>query len=263
MVSQDRMIELLEKYGEQASKKYGQHYLINKDVITQGIKSLGLNDDVVLEIGPGLGFITDHLSKRANKVIAIEKDPNLVQILEKEYDWDNVEVIKGNILNSSLPKFNKIFSNVPFQISSDLITKFQEMEFEKAILILQRGFAEKILDKGERRTRLSILTQSRFNLNILRGIRKSSFFPKPEINASLVEFEKKENPLRLNSDLVRAIYQHKKKKLRNSIVDSSHELSIEREKIKPVRDSVPNSENRVYELEPEDILEIGEFIKKI
>lgn len=253
------MIDLLERYGDKNSNFKGQNYLINIDSVHDAIKSINAgSNDKVLEIGPGLGFITDELRKEVGKVIAIERDPELVKILNKEYDWNNVDLLSGDILRSALPHFNKILSNIPFQISSQIINKLGEMRFEKASLILQRSFAEKITSKDENRTRISIKTQSLFHINILREIRKDSFIPKPNVNACLVVFEPKKNPITLNNDLVRAIYQHKKKKLRNSILDSSHELSIEEEKIKNLRDDLPYSEKRVYELSPKEIREIQE-----
>ncbi|NJE02540.1 rRNA adenine N-6-methyltransferase family protein, partial [Thermococcus sp. JdF3] len=95
----ERLFSLISKYGLRANSDLGQNFLIVDDIIERNVERAELSGrDVVLEIGPGLGVLTDALSKRAGKVYAIEKDPRLVEILRKEYNWSNVEIIEGDAL---------------------------------------------------------------------------------------------------------------------------------------------------------------------
>ncbi|MCK5459008.1 MAG: methyltransferase domain-containing protein, partial [Thermoplasmatales archaeon] len=120
--------------------KLGQHFLIDKHVAEREITYADIGtDDVVLEIGPGKGILTQLLAKKAKKIIAIEIDSALVEKLENTVPG-NVSVIHADIMKidfNTLPRFNKIVSNLPFQISSPVTFKLLKYPFSKAVLIYQ------------------------------------------------------------------------------------------------------------------------------
>ena len=113
---------ILNRYGITLNKNLGQNYLIDRNKRDQIINFANLTkEDVVLEIGTGIGTLTIELAKKAGKVIAIEQDTKIANILSerlKEEKIDNVELINDDALNVDFPKFNKIVSNLPYQISS-------------------------------------------------------------------------------------------------------------------------------------------------
>ena len=131
----------MNQYGIKLNKNLGQNYLIDKNKRDQIINFGNITkDDVVLEIGTGIGTLTIELAKRAGKVIAIEQDKKIYEILAqrlKDEKIDNVELINDDALKVEFPEFNKIISNLPYQISSPITFKFLEYDFDCAILMYQ------------------------------------------------------------------------------------------------------------------------------
>ena len=139
---------ILNQHGITLNKNLGQNYLIDKNKRNQiiGFGDVDKND-VVLEIGTGIGTLTIELAKKAKKVIAIEQDENICKILTKrlkDEKIDNVELINDDALKVDFPKFNKIISNLPYQISSPITFKFLEYDFDLAILMYQKEFADRM-----------------------------------------------------------------------------------------------------------------------
>lgn len=162
---------LLQQYKIQPSKRLGQNFLIDSRVISQIIEAADLKEsDTVLEIGPGIGNLTQELAKRAKKVIAVEKDPKMCEILKELLDcWivGNVEIVKGDILKlepktylparafgsgrwqagNLKPKTYKIVANLPFYLTSPAIRKFlelNEVQPQSMILMVQKEVAQRI-----------------------------------------------------------------------------------------------------------------------
>ncbi len=136
-------------------KKLGQNFLINKDIARNEIEYCGItNKDIVLEIGPGKGILTKILIEKAKKVIAIEIDKNLYNNLKKTILDKNIILINNDVLKikfKDIPKFNKIVSNLPFHISLPITIKILNYDFNKAVLIYQKEFAERMTSKvGEK-----------------------------------------------------------------------------------------------------------------
>ena len=132
--------KILKKYNIKPRKRLGQNFLIDSEVLdTQIIHADLQRTDIVLEIGPGKGIITDEISNYC-KVIGIEKDSVLASMLDHE-------VIEGDALEVDFPKFNKIISNIPFQISSPLTFRLFKYKWDVAILIYQKEFAKRFVAK--------------------------------------------------------------------------------------------------------------------
>ena len=126
----------------------GQNFLIDVNVAYREVEYASINkEDIVLEIGPGKGILTNLISKKAKKVIAIEIDKYLYNYLKNTCP-KNVELINSDVLEldfESLPRFNKIVSNLPFQISSPITFKILDYNFSKAVLIYQKEFADRMI----------------------------------------------------------------------------------------------------------------------
>ncbi|WP_457750736.1 16S rRNA (adenine(1518)-N(6)/adenine(1519)-N(6))-dimethyltransferase RsmA [Thermococcus sp.] len=261
---------LISKYKLNARKDLGQNFLIVPDIIERNVERAELSDkDVVLEVGPGLGVLTDALSKRAGKVYTIEKDPRLVEILQREYRWNNVEVIHGDALKVPFPEFTKIVSNLPYQISSPITFRFLEHEFEKAVLIYQLEFAQRLVSRpGDKNySRLSLMILATAEAEIVERIGRGAFWPKPKVDSAVVILIPKPKGERIepNQHLVRALFQHRRSTVSAALKKSHHMLGLSKEEFKSMRsvfEKVPHAQKRVFHLWPLDVLEIEEYLRK-
>lgn len=148
--------------------------------------------DIVLEIGPGIGTLTLNLALKSKKVIAIEQDPLIFKILERrleENNITNVEFINEDALNIDFPKFNKIISNLPYQISSPITFKFLNYDFDSSILMYQKEFAKRMNGKVNTKeySRLSAMLYFKCNVEFLTDVSSESFIPKPKVDSSVVK----------------------------------------------------------------------------
>ena len=184
---------ILNQYGIKLNKNLGQNYLIDKNKRDQIINFGNLTkEDTVLEIGTGIGTLTIELAGRAKKVIAIEQDANICKILAKrlkDEKIDNVELINDDALNVEFPKFNKIISNLPYQISSPITFKFLEYDFDLAILMYQKEFASRMNGEvgSKNYSRLSAMLYFKCNVETLTDVSAESFIPKPKIDSTVVK----------------------------------------------------------------------------
>lgn len=264
----DRLFSLISKYNLRPNRDLGQNFLIVPDIVERNVERAEIDKkDVVLEIGPGLGVLTDELSKRAGKVYAIEKDSRIVEILRREYSWPNVEIIHGDALRVEWPRFNKMVSNLPYQISSPVTFKLLNFEFERAVLIYQLEFAQRIVAKpGDRNySRLSLMVQAKARAELVEKIGKGAFWPKPKVDSAVVvlELKPKEERIDLDENLTRALFQHRRKKAYGALRDSRHMLGLDKEALrskKSILEGIPYAEKRVYELSPQEVLEIQEYL---
>jgi 16S rRNA (adenine1518-N6/adenine1519-N6)-dimethyltransferase len=265
----ERLFSLISKYGLKASHELGQNFLIVPDVVERNVERAGLSErDVVLEVGPGLGVLTDALSRVAGRVYAVEKDPRLVRILREEYDWPNVEIIEGDALKVEFPEFNKVVSNLPYQISSPITFRFLRHGFERAVLMYQLEFAERIVAKpGDRNySRLSLMVQAKATAEIVERIGRGAFWPRPKVDSAVVLIEPKAraDAVDLDENLVRALFQHRRSTVLAALKKSYRMLGMNRDEFKRIRPalaSVPHAEKRVFCLSPEDVLEIEDVLK--
>jgi len=189
-------------------KKWGQHFLADKNILKKIIKTSEIEkEDIVLEVGPGLGEMTQALAHEARKVIAVEIDPRLVEILRiKLADIPNVEVIQSDILKFDVRKHLgsekhpvKVVANLPYQISTPLIFHFMDSRdlFSSLILMLQREVAERMVAPPGKKTYgpLSVLIQSVADVSICFTVKPSAFFPPPEVETAVIRLSWKERPM--------------------------------------------------------------------
>ena len=188
---------IFEKYKVSPSKRLGQNFLITDGVVQKIIKETEIaKDDIILEVGPGTGTITIELAKKAKKVIAIEKDPKMVEILKETMkDFNNVEIVEGDILkikNLKLKNKNyKIVANLPFYLTSPVIYQFLEAKeiAKKIILIIQKEVAQRICVKSSKMNLLAISVQFYSQPKILGYISKGSFWPQPKVDSAILQIE--------------------------------------------------------------------------
>jgi len=229
----------LTEYGLIPRKRWGQHFLVDPNILKKVIRTAQVEkEDVVLEVGPGLGEMTLALARQVKKVIAIEIDPKLVVILkEKMKDYPNVEVIKSDILKVDFNRFLKkeghpikVVANLPYQISTPLLFRFIESKevFSTFTLMLQREVAERLVASPGNKEYgpLSIFVQLFSNLSIRFLVKPSAFFPPPKVDSAVVYMEWKEKPMiEMNDEewfkrVVKACFGYRRKTLINALKHS-------------------------------------------
>ena len=272
---------ILNRYGITLNKNLGQNYLIDRNKRDQIINFANLTkEDVVLEIGTGIGTLTIKLAKKAGKVIAIEQDTKIANILSerlKEEKIDNVELINDDALNVDFPKFNKIVSNLPYQISSPITFKFLNYDFDLAVLMYQKEFASRMNGKVGTKdySRLSAMLYFKCDVETLTDVSSESFIPKPKIDSTVVKLTPKENKIskdefKIYSNYTKALFQHRNKKIRNALIDSRHIIcNLDKKEMKNKINSIENEEieeylkKRVIAIEPEEILFLSKELNLI
>ena len=270
---------ILNQNGIKLNKNLGQNYLIDKNKRDQIVDFGNISkEDVILEIGSGIGTLTIELAKKAERVIAIEQDTKICEILArrlKEEKIDNVELINDDALKVDFPPFNKIISNLPYQISSPITFKFLDYDFDLAILMYQKEFADRMNGKVGTKdySRLSAMLYFKCDVEKLTDVSCESFIPKPQIDSTVVKLTPKENKIpdddfKTYSKFTKALFQHRNKKIRNALIDSRHIISgIDKKMLKRNLNEIEDEKlieylkKRVVVLDPEEILFISRELK--
>ena len=192
-------------------KSLGQNFLIDNEILNL-IANLGsiTSNDIVLEVGPGTGNLTEKiLKKKPKKLIVVEKDKNLSAILKKKFDKD-IEIINDNILNYNQDIYHNkkiiIFGNLPYNISTQILTSWIKINnlnnfCKRFVLMFQKEVADRILAEYNSKNygRLSIISSWKMDIEKIIDINPSSFFPSPKIKSSLLIFKPKNNYYKLKN----------------------------------------------------------------
>jgi 16S rRNA (adenine1518-N6/adenine1519-N6)-dimethyltransferase len=229
----------LKVYGLFPKKRLGQHFLIDRNILNKVIGTAQVGkEDVVLEVGPGLGEMTLALAHQVKKVIAVEIDPKLVAILRKKVEHlANVEVIKSDILKVDFKHLFKgegqpikVVANLPYQISTPLLFRFIDSKetFSTFTLMLQKEVGERLVAHpgGKEYGSLSIFVQLFLDLSIRFSIKPSAFFPPPKVESAVVHMAWKEKPMIGKKDeewfrrVVKACFGYRRKTLVNALKHS-------------------------------------------
>ena len=259
--------EILEKYNIKLDTNKSQNYLIDDNKLNIILENADIQDnETILEIGAGIGTLTLPMAKKAKKVIAIEKDPVIVDILKQQIIKEkltNIEIIKDDALKVDFPKFDKVVSNLPYQISSPVTFKLLEYPFKKAILMYQLEFAKRMQAKPDTHeySRLSVALSYRADTKIIDTLPPEAFIPKPKIKSAVIELIPKNNkPIdKLLDNTIRALFQHRNKKAKKALIQSAHELGGDKKVLKQKLSNVTNDlfEEKVFKLTPTQIKEIS------
>lgn len=263
-------------------KRLGQNFLVNPDVIADIIDFAQITkDDVVLEIGPGVGFVTEQLVKHAKKVIAIELDEEAIKELEK-LDCDNLQIIHNDILKTDLSDLCKekikVVANIPYYITSPIIAhllgEIDDLENKNRnkivdiILMVQEEVARRIVATENSASKqyglLTILSQFWADCSIIRLVGRRSFYPAPKVNSALVSLKVRKEPLLKLSDYkhfrktIKAAFSQRRKTLKNCLVGAG----FDKEKVAHVISQMNLDENiRGEKLSIAQFGELSELLK--
>lgn len=258
---------LLKKHGVKPNKRLGQNFIIDQDVLLREISYADIKkSDTILEVGPGVGNLTELLAKSAAKVFAVEMDARMIEILKARVG-DKVRIIKGDFLKIEIPRFDKVVSNIPYSISSPLTFRLLSYDFKRAILTYQKEFAERMVaNPGEKNySRLSVATYYFANAEILELLAPEAFYPRPGVDSAIVKLTpKKRKPFKVNEllyfDMLRGLFSHKKKTLKRALFFALRDVfdMESKDRRKEIVESFNEKllERRVFTLSPEELAEI-------
>lgn len=244
-------IAVLQKYNFNFQKKFGQNFLINEAVLEEIIEEAGVTQqDFVLEIGPGIGTMTQYLCEAARQVIAVEIDTNLIPILQDTLsEYNNVEVINEDILkvdiNALADKYNsgkpiKVVANLPYYITTPIIMGLFEshVPIDSITIMVQKEVADRMQvgpgtkDYGA----LSLAVQYYAKPEIIVNVPPSCFMPQPKVGSAVIRLTRHEKPPvdvdneKLMFQVIRASFNQRRKTLANSLANASN-LSLTREQV--------------------------------
>jgi len=254
-------------------KKLSQSFLVEESILDKMISYASINrDDSVLEVGAGLGFLTERLAKVSGRVIAVEIDPKLTRILAHRLSgYRNVIILRGDILKVQVPEFNKVVSVPPYSISSPLLFWLLKRNFECAVLTFQEEFSQRLtaLPGTKNYGRLTVSVYYHADVDLLDFIPKEFFWPAPKVNSMIVRLKPRKPPFHVENEesffnFVRAVFTQKNKKLRNAVKTFFSSLNIPRSVYAQLTDSIPFHYRRVREMSPEEIaLVFNDLVKRL
>lgn len=240
-------------------KRLGQHFLVDSSVRAMLIQHAQLSrQDTVLEIGPGMGFLTASLAERAGRVIGVEKDARLASILREKFQHNaRVEILEGDVLRVKLPPFNKVVSTPPYYLSSRLLMLLLDASFDLAVLVLQKEFAERLAAKSgtENYGRLTVMVRHRADVQLYEIVSRHAFRPRPKVDSAIVGITKRAPRIPVTDEsefreLVRALFTQRRRRLTKAL---RHYLDATRpDDANDLIASLSLLEKRVFELETEE-----------
>ena len=246
IASISKVKELLTKYDLQAKKRYGQNFLIDSNVVKKIIDTANIDKDtIVIEIGPGLGSMTEGLCMVANKVIAFEIDHDMVEILNNELKFDNLTVIEKDILKVDLKDYvtedkrTIVVSNLPYYITTPIISKILVDDIVSEIFVMvQDEVADRLTsnvgskDYGSLSVLINYYSSSKYEFKVTRNC----FYPSPNVDSAIVSMKKNKKDYKLNNEakflkFTQDIFETRRKTLVNNVL---RKYDINRTKIEEI-----------------------------
>lgn len=233
-------IEVLQKYHFVFQKRFGQNFLIDEHVLEKIIESSGITkDDFILEIGPGIGTMTQYLAEAAREVAAVEIDSSLIPILKDTLkDWDNVSVINNDILKTDIKKIAdeknggkpvKVVANLPYYITTPIIMGLFEshVPIDSITIMVQKEVADRMQEGpgSKEYGALSLAVQYYAKPEIVVNVPPNCFMPQPKVGSAVIRLTRhSEPPVTVKSEkllfqVIRASFNQRRKTLANGLAN--------------------------------------------
>ncbi len=243
--------EIIHRHGFRFSKSLGQNFLIDGNVIDSICTKAEITEkDQVLEVGPGIGTLTQELCERAGKVVAIELDKTLLPILDETLaSYKNVEIVQGDVLKidlhslfeNKLPEGNvKVVANLPYYITTPIVMRLLEerLNIDKIVVMVQKEVAQRMMASPGNKDygALSVAVQYYSQANIIVNVPSNVFIPRPNVDSAVIMLDVYDKPRvevkneKLFFSIVKAAFGKRRKTLLNAL--SSSTLSITKEAVK-------------------------------
>ena len=241
---------LMKKYNIKANKSLGQNFLIDEEVIKDIVEGASIGkEDLVIEIGPGLGTMTSFLLEKAKKVICVELDKKMIRILNDRFiAYDNIELINEDILKLDINtiikeekengiKNVKIVANLPYYITTPIIMKLLEnnLDIESITVMIQKEVADRLIEipSGKNTGAITYTVYYYCKSTKIREVQNSCFVPPPEVTSEVINLELRKEPAVKVADkkvffnIIKSAYMQRRKTLLNSLVNTGVFLSKE------------------------------------
>lgn len=267
---------IMEKYKIVPNKNLGQNFLFDEEALKKIAEEV-YEDDIVIEIGPGLGTLTSILLEKAKKVIAIELDSKMCLILKERFiAYNNIEIINGDILKIDFDKILmqndcincnriKVVANLPYYITTPIITYLLKTDIQDITILIQKEVAERICaNPGSRQAgAITYYVNYYSSSKIIGNVSKTSFIPNPKVESCIVKLTKLEKPKvevkdeKMLFELIKTNFTKRRKNILNSLSSV-----IEKEKLEQILEKLDiNPQIRGEELTLEQYAEIVNYIK--
>lgn len=242
---------IMNKYNIRANKSLGQNFLINQNVVDSIIDNSNITkEDLVIEIGPGLGTLTRFLLEKANKVICVELDKNMIKILKDRFKlYDNIEILNNDILKTDLNKIIKeqkqnneiknvkIVANLPYYITTPIIMKLLEsnLDINSITVMIQKEVADRLIEipGGKNTGAITYAIYYYCTSEKILEVENNSFIPEPEVTSEVIKLNIRKNPpievknKELLFNIIKKAFMQRRKTLLNSLVNSKVFLNKE------------------------------------
>ena len=275
------MKHILKKHNIRMTKGLGQNFLIDGNIVESIVEDAGIGkDDYVLEIGPGIGTLTEELALRAKKVVSVEIDQTLIPVLDETLaPYDNVRVINEDILKVDIDKLIeeefegrpvKVVANLPYNITTPILANLIENKhkIESITVMIQKEVAERIVSDKDSKDygALSVFINFYTEPEILFTVPNTVFIPRPKVESAVIKLELRDNIIDIDRDiffrLVRSAFQKRRKTILNSM--TSGEVNISKDELRPILEKLSIKENaRAENLSIEDFANISREIEKL
>ena len=275
---------LMNKYNIQANKSLGQNFLIDENVITTAIEKSNINkDDLVIEIGPGLGTLTKYLLESAGRVVCVELDKRMIKILEERFFlYKNLDIINADILKTDLNKiirdakeeYNlksaKIVANLPYYITTPIIMQLLEnkIDIESITVMIQKEVADRLAEvPGGKNTGAITYTVYYYGeAEKLLEVPNTSFIPEPSVTSEVIKINiRKEPPVKVNNEkeffkLIKIAFLQRRKTLLNSLTNNG--VSTKEKLLEILKDLKIDEKIRSEKLTIEQFANLSNYLYK-
>ena len=276
---------IMKKYNIRANKSLGQNFLINSEVVENIVNSSEINkEDMVIEVGPGLGTLTKYLLEKAGKVLCIELDPKMIKILNDRFsEYDNFEIINADVLKVNLNevidenkkngkiKNVKVVANLPYYITTPIIMKLLEerLDIESITVMIQKEVADRLIEipGGKNTGAITYTVYYYCESEKIMEVPNSSFTPEPEVTSEVIKMNlrkdlgvKVDNP-KVMFMIIKSAFMQRRKTLLNALTNTK--VFINKEEGLNILKKLNLNENvRAEELSLQDFANIAQAITR-
>ena len=274
---------LMKKYKIRANKSLGQNFLINSEVVENIVNCSEItNEDMVIEIGPGLGTLTKYLLDKAGKVLCVELDSKMINILEDRFSiYDNFEIINADVLKLNLNdiisenkkqgkiKNVKVVANLPYYITTPIIMKLLEekLDIKSITVMIQKEVADRLIETpgGKNTGAITYTVYYYCDSEKIMEVSNSSFIPEPEVTSEVIKLNLRDNPAvdidnpKVMFMIIKSAFMQRRKTLLNALTNTNVFFNKE-EGLEILKELNLNENVRAEELSIKDFADIARII---
>ncbi|MCL1978505.1 MAG: 16S rRNA (adenine(1518)-N(6)/adenine(1519)-N(6))-dimethyltransferase RsmA [Candidatus Bathyarchaeota archaeon] len=255
--------KLLQTFQITPNKLLGQNFMVEPTFYPKLTNYAELtSSDVVLDAGAGFGFLSRFLADKCKRVIAVEKDPQITLALHQQTrNFNNITVIKGDVLKTDLPDFNKAIAAPPYYLSSKLVLFLLKHNIDCSVLIVQKEFANRLAAEvgSEDYSWLTVIIYQKAQVELLDFVPKDMFYPQPEVDSVILRIKPWQTlPFTVKDDLffeqmLKWLFTERHKKLSNALESFvKNTLKMNKQDFQKIIKTLPYHEMRPRELTPEN-----------